>query len=71
MASAWPEPPSAKFAGARDGMEALAFGGTEDSARPSALVLFCAEPGEGRLEASVKALVGDGLESSAGERRSG
>jgi hypothetical protein len=76
MASAWPEPPSAKFAGARDGMEALAFGGTEDSARPSALALFCAdtEPGEGRLETSVKALVGDvgdGLESSAGERCSG
>jgi hypothetical protein len=53
--------PSAKFAGARDGMEALAFGGTEEPARPSALALFCAdtEPGEGRLEASVKALVGD------------
>ena len=32
-----------------------------DSARPSALALFCAdtEPGEGRLEASVKALVGE------------
>jgi len=33
MVSAWPEPPSAmsaeKSAGVRDGMEALAFGGTE------------------------------------------
>ena len=33
MASAWPEPPSARpaatSAGARDGVEALAFGGTE------------------------------------------
>ena len=29
MACAWPEPPSAKLAGARDGVEALAFGGTE------------------------------------------
>ena len=42
----------------------------------ASLALFCAdtEPGEGRLEASVKALVGDvgdGLESSAGERCSG
>ena len=40
------------------------------------LALVCAdiEPGEGRLEAGVKALVGDvgdGLESSAGERCSG
>ena len=29
MACAWPEPPSAKLAGARDGVEALAFCGTE------------------------------------------
>ena len=33
MASAWPEPPSArpaaKSAGVRDGVEALALGGTE------------------------------------------
>ena len=29
MASAWPEPPSARFAGVRDGVEALAFGITE------------------------------------------
>ena len=29
MASAWPELPSAKLAGARDGVEALAFCGTE------------------------------------------
>ena len=29
MACAWPEPPSARFAGVRDGVEALAFGITE------------------------------------------
>jgi len=29
MASAWPEPPSARFADARDGMEVFAFGGTD------------------------------------------
>ena len=29
MAYAWPEPPSAKLAGARDGVEALAFVGTD------------------------------------------